>query len=39
VDLATRPQAMATSVLIALFVLVLVMAYRRLARQLVRGPG
>jgi len=39
VDLATRPQAMAMSILIALFVLLLVIAYRRLARRYVRGSG
>jgi putative spermidine/putrescine transport system permease protein len=39
VDLAARPQAMAMSILIALFVLILVVLYRRLARRFVRGPG
>ena len=37
VDLATRPQAMATAVFIALFVLVLVVAYRRLAERQLQG--
>jgi putative spermidine/putrescine transport system permease protein len=39
VDLAARPQAMAMSILIALFVLLLVVLYRRLARRLVRSGG
>ncbi len=37
VDLAARPQAMATAVFIALFVLVLVVAYRRLAERQLQG--
>jgi putative spermidine/putrescine transport system permease protein len=36
VDLAARPEAMATSILIALFILVLVLAYRRLSQRIVR---
>jgi putative spermidine/putrescine transport system permease protein len=39
VDLAARPQAMAMSILIAVFVLLLVVLYRRLASRLVRGAG
>ncbi|MFW5728028.1 MAG: ABC transporter permease [bacterium] len=37
VDVAARPQAMATAVFIALFVLVLVVAYRRRAERLLQG--
>ena len=36
VDLNARPQAMATSILIALFILVLVLVYRHLSQRIVR---
>ena len=39
VDLAARPQAMATSVFIAIFVLVLVIPYRRLVESRSRGAA
>jgi putative spermidine/putrescine transport system permease protein len=39
VDLSARPQAMATTVFIAIFVLVLVAAYRRLAEGQSQGWG